>query len=166
MKTFFFTLQRWYTKFFEAVDLLQSPFLLAVRLYWGWQLATNGWAKLHNLSRVTDYFSSLGVPHPGLTAPFVSSTELICGVLLALGLLSRFASLVLTIDMANAYVFGDRTALLSIFSDPDKFTAATPYTTLCAVFVILIFGPGKICLDALLKHFLSPPETRELRLTG
>jgi putative oxidoreductase len=166
MKTLFVTLQRLYERFFEAVDFLQSPFLLVVRLYWGWQLAANGWAKLHNLSRVIDYFSSLNVPHPGFTAPFVSSTELVCGILLALGLLSRFASLVLTIDMANAYFFGDRPALLSFFSDPDKFTAATPYTTLCAVLVILIFGPGLFCLDALLKRVLGPPEVKELRLTG
>jgi len=154
MNSFIAQIRSMYAWAVRAVSTLQSPFLLFVRVYWGWQLATNGWAKLHNLSRVTDYFASLGVPHPGFTAPFVSSTELICGMLLAIGLFSRFAGLVLTIDMANAYVFGDRAALLSIFSDPDKFTAATPYTTLCAVLVILLFGPGKWALDTfLLKRF-------------
>ena len=42
MKTLFFTLQRLYERFFEAIDFLQSPFLLAVRLYWGWQLVQSG----------------------------------------------------------------------------------------------------------------------------
>jgi putative oxidoreductase len=145
----------------RAASTLQSPFLLLLRLYWGWQLSTNGWAKLHNLARVTDYFTSLGVPAPRITAPFVASTELVCGILLALGLLSRFAGLVLTIDMANAYVFGDREALLSFFSDPDKFTAATPYTTLCAALVILIFGPGLIALDTfLLRRYPYPNPPR------
>ena len=143
----------------RAACTLESPFLLFVRLYWGWQLASNGWAKLHNLSRVTEYFTSLGVPAPGPTAAFISSVELVFGILLAIGLLSRFAGLVLTIDMANAYVFGDRAALLAIFSDPDKFTAATPYTTLCAVLVILIFGPGKYALDTYLLRRYPYPKT-------
>jgi len=138
----------------RASSALQSPFLLFVRLYWGWQLSTNGWAKLHNLPRVTDYLTSLGVPAPGLTAPFISSVEFLCGILLALGLLSRFVGLVLAIDMANAYFFGDREALFSYFSDPDKFTAAAPYTILFAALLILIFGPGKFALDTyLLRRF-------------
>jgi putative oxidoreductase len=144
--------------------LLQSPFLLFVRVYWGWQLSANGWSKLHNLPRVTDYFTSLGVPAPGPTATFVSSVEFVGGILLALGLLSRFIGLVLAIDMANAYIFGDRQALFSIFSDPDKFTAATPYTTLCAVLVILIFGPGLFALDTyLLRRFPYPSSTPSLK---
>jgi putative oxidoreductase len=45
---------------------------------------------------------------------------------------------------------GDREALFSIFSDPDKFYAAAPYTFLIASLIILIFGPGKFAVDALL----------------
>lgn len=142
----------------RAAGTLQSPFLLFVRIYWGVQLVQNGWAKLHNLPRVIDYFTSLGVPAPGPTAAFVSATELICGILLVIGLLSRFAGFVLTIDMINAYIFGDRQALLSIFSDPDKFTAAAPYTILFAAILILIFGPGKFALDTfLLRHYPYSP---------
>jgi putative oxidoreductase len=160
MNPFLAQIRRMYAWAVRASSTLESPFLLFVRVYWGWQLATNGWAKLHNLTRVTEYFTSLGVPAPGPTATFVSAVELVFGILLAIGLLSRFAGLVLTIDMANAYVFGDRPALLSIFSDPDKFTGATPYTTLCAVLVILIFGPGKYALDTfLLRRYPYPPST-------
>jgi putative oxidoreductase len=52
--------------------------------------------------------------------------------------------------MIVAYITADREALLSIFSDPDKFYAAAPYTFLIASLIILIFGPGKIALDTLL----------------
>jgi len=31
---------------FGLVSYLQSPFLLLVRLYFGWQLAQSGWGKL------------------------------------------------------------------------------------------------------------------------
>jgi len=132
---------------------LQSPFLLFVRLYWGWQLAQNGWGKLHNLGHVTEFFSSLGLPAPGPTAAFVSTVEFTGGILFAVGLLSRFFGLVITIDMLMAYIMADREALFSIISSPDKFTAADPYTTLFAALLILIFGPGKIALDALLLRW-------------
>jgi len=39
-------------------------------------------------------------------------------------------ALILTINMIMAYVTADREALFSIFSDPDKFYAAAPYTFL------------------------------------
>jgi putative oxidoreductase len=150
MNSVIVSIRKLYAWAVRAASALQSPFLLFVRVYWGVQLAQNGWAKLHNLPRVTDYFASLGVPAPGPTAAFVSAVELICGILLVIGLLSRFAGFVLTIDMINAYMFGDRPALLSIFSDPDKFTAAAPYTILFAALLILIFGPGKFALDTFL----------------
>jgi putative oxidoreductase len=134
-----------------AASALQAPFLLAVRLYWGWQFAVDGWGKLHNLEKVTEYFTSLGLPAPGLTAIFVGSLELVGGVLLALGLGSRLISLLLTCNMVVAYITGDREALLSVFSDPDKFYAAAPYTYLFASLIVLIFGPGKWSLDAWLE---------------
>jgi putative oxidoreductase len=55
--------------------------------------------------------------------------------------------MVLTVNMLVAYVTADREALLSIFSDPDKFTGATPYTFLFASLIVLIFGAGKLSAD-------------------
>ena len=54
--------------------------------------------------------------------------------------------------MIMAYVTADREALFSIFSDPDKFYAAAPYTFLIASIIILLFGPGKFALDTLLER--------------
>jgi putative oxidoreductase len=48
-----------------------------------------------------------------------------------------------------AFITADREALLSIFSDTDKFYAAAPYTFLFACLIVLIFGPGKLSLDTL-----------------
>jgi putative oxidoreductase len=52
--------------------------------------------------------------------------------------------------MLMAYITADREALFSFFSDPDKFYGATPYTYLFASLIVLIFGPGKYSVDALL----------------
>src|SRR5260370_687720 len=65
--------RQWHDQFFGLVSYLQSPFLLFVRLYWGWQLAQSGWGKLHHLSTVAEYFASLGLPMPPLIARFSST---------------------------------------------------------------------------------------------
>ena len=146
-----------YQRFFSGIDYLRSPFLLAVRLYWGWQLIQSGWGKLHNLEKVTEFFTSLNLPMPGQMAVSISCLEFFGGIFLAIGLLSRLTALALTINMIMAYVTADREALLSIFSDPDKFYAAAPYTFLIASLIILIFGPGKLCVDTLLEHWFASP---------
>ena len=141
---------RLHERFTWACLMLRSPLLLLIRLYWGWQLAQNGWGKLHHLHRVTGFFSSLGIPHPGLVAPFVSGVEFVGGILLILGLLSRITGLVLAIDMFMAYWIADRDALHSILSDPGKFYTADPYTFFFAALIVLVFGPGLFSLDALI----------------
>lgn len=143
--------------FVRIASSLQSPFLLLIRVYWGWQFALTGWGKLHNLDGVTKYFASLGLPAPGATATFVSAFEFVGGILLAVGLLSRVMALGWVIDMTVAYIVGDHEALMSAFSsDPSKFTAAAPFIFWAVGLVVLIFGPGKYALDTLLARKLGP----------
>jgi len=124
-----------------------------VRLYWGCQLAQSGWGKLHHLSNVGEYFATLGLPMPAQMAVFIACVEFFGGIFLALGLFSRIASLILTANMTMAYVIGDREALLSFFSDPDKFVAAAPFAFLLVSLIVLIIGPGKISLDRAITLF-------------
>ncbi len=143
-----------YARAARALSLLQSPFLLAVRLYWGWQFVQSGWGKLHHLDKVTSFFTTLNLPAPALTAHFVSGLELLGGILLILGLGSRLIALLLTVNMLVAYWTADREALLSVFSDPGKFYTADPYTFLFASTLVLIFGAGLFASDTLLaKHW-------------
>ncbi|MGA2197930.1 MAG: DoxX family protein, partial [Bryobacteraceae bacterium] len=103
-------IERFYRLLIQAASSLQSPFLLAVRLYWGWQFARTGWGKLGNLDHVTYFFTSLGIPAPGLMAPCIATLEFAGGILLALGLGSRAIALLLTGDMLVAYLLADREA--------------------------------------------------------
>jgi putative oxidoreductase len=147
------TIDHIYALFLRAANSLQSPLLLAIRLYWGWQFWQTGFGKLHDIGKVAEYFSSLGVPAPVLNAYFIALLEAVGGILLILGLGSRLIALPLVIDMVMAYVFGDREALGSFLSDPGKFYAAAPYTFLFASLLILIFGPGLFSLDTLIKRY-------------
>ena len=146
-----------YDFFVRIASYLQSPFLLAVRLYWGWQFAQAGWGKLHRLPQVTEFFTSLGIPFPHLNAVFVSTTEVVGGILLALGLGSRLIGLLLASDMMVAYLTSERDALRMIFSDPGKFYNADPYTFLFASLMVLIFGPGRISVDAWIEKRTQKP---------
>jgi len=146
-------LTKLYNMLIAAASSLQSPFLLLVRLYWGFQMMQTGWGKLHNLAKVTDFFTNLGIPLPAVTAPLIVGLEFLGGILTMLGLGSRLLALLLACDMIGAFIAADREALFSIFSDPDKFYAASPYTFLVAFSIILIFGPGRYSIDALLSKF-------------
>jgi len=139
-----------YRRFSRLFSYLQSPFLLAVRLYWGWQFAQSGWGKLHNLDRITNFFTSLNIPLPAVSAHFVSGLEFAGGILLIVGLGTRLIGLVLAANMLVAYWTADREALLSIFSDPGKFYVADPYTFLFASILVLVFGAGLFSVDAYL----------------
>lgn len=138
---------------------LQSPFLLAVRLYWGWQFMQTGWGKLHTIPHVTQFFMSLGIPAPGLNAWVVALMEFLGGILLIVGFGSRLTGLALTVDMVVAYVAADREALRAILSDPGKFYNADPYTFLFASLLVLVFGPGRFAIDHLVsRRFANPAD--------
>lgn len=145
------TLCRTYLKCAGLASNLKSPFLLLVRLYWGWQLIQTGWGKLHNLGGVTQFFASLNLPAPGPTAHFVAGLEFIGGIALILGLGARLFGLVLTVNMLVAYWTADRDALTAFFSDPGKFYSADPYTFLFAALLMLIFGAGLFSMDSVLE---------------
>ena len=142
------TLEALYRMLNRAAEWLQSPFLLLVRLYWGWQFLQTGWGKMNNLAKVIAFFSELGIPLPGLSAHFIASVEFTGGVLLLLGLASRLIAISLAMNVLAAYVTADREALLALISDPGKFYAAAPYTFLTASLIVLIFGPGHFAVDA------------------
>jgi putative oxidoreductase len=146
---------RWYSLGAKAASYLQSPFLLTVRLYWGWQFAQTGWGKLHNIGRITNFFASLNIPFPSFNAHFCSGLEFFGGILLILGLGSRLIGFLLTCSMLVAYWTADHDAFVSFFSDPGKFYVADEYTFLFAALMVLIFGAGLFSIDAILEKRLK-----------
>jgi putative oxidoreductase len=154
------TILKAYDGFASALSRLQNPLLLAIRLYWGWQFSQDGWGKLTHLDKVTDFFTTLNLPAPHMTALMVALVEFAGGILFALGIASRLTSLVLFVNMTMAYlsVPDDRVNLSHIFSKPDDFYGATPYTYWFAALLILILGPGKIAVDTLLRRFAPENE--------
>lgn len=139
-----------YERFEGLAAWLQSPLLLVIRLYWGISFMQTGWGKLMHLDRTTAFFTELGLPAPKINAILAGSTECFGGLLLALGLFARGAAVPLVFCMIVAYASADGEALRAIFSDTDKFTGATPFLFLYAALLVLVFGPGRLSVDALL----------------
>ena len=143
-----------YGGFARALNWLQSPLLLAIRLYWGWQFMQDGWGKLTHLDKVSHFFASLNLPAPGATAFMVGLVELGGGIFFALGLASRLTSLVLFVNMTMAYlsVPDDKVNFFHILSKPEDFYGASPYTYWFAALLVLIFGPGAFSVDWLIAR--------------
>ena len=162
MKSILNLIQKLYALATRGLNLLQSPMLLAIRLYWGWQFAQDGWGKLTHLSRVADFFGSLNLPHPAATAFFVASVEFFGGILFACGIASRLTSLILFVNMTVAYlaVPDDRVNFSHILSNPSDFYNATPYTYWFAALLILIFGAGWFSIDKIFAHRLGKSKSR------
>lgn len=146
-------IDRLYGWFLRVANALQSPLLLAIRLYWGWQFWQTGMGKLSNIPKVVDYFTSLGLPVPTLNAYFIAALEAAGGILLALGLGSRLIALLLAGDMIVAYVIADREALTSVISDPSKFYNADAFTFMFASLLVLFFGPGWFAIDTAIARY-------------
>lgn len=143
-------IERAYRTLIAAASLLQSPLLLALRLYFGWQFYLSGKGKLGDPATFADLFAKWGIPFPKLNVYLAGTTECVGGLLLLVGLASRLISVPLAFTMIVAYATADSEALKSIFSDPDKFTGATPFLYLLTVVIVLAFGPGVFSLDWLI----------------
>jgi putative oxidoreductase len=148
-------IRRIYIRSVATLSMLRSPLLLAVRLYWSFQLVQTGWGKLHNLGKITAFFMSLNIPVPAFNAVFVSGLEFFGGSLLMLGLFSRPVAFLMTCNLLVAYWTADRVAFLSLFSDPGKFYGADEYTFLFASVMVLVFGPGFFAVDTWLAKKFS-----------
>jgi putative oxidoreductase len=97
-----------------------------------------------------------------MTALSVALIEFGGGILFALGIASRLTSLVLFVNMTMAYltVPDDRVNFSHIFSKPDDFYGASPYTYWFAALLILIVGPGLFAIDTLIQRRLVPERER------
>jgi putative oxidoreductase len=129
------------------------PPLLA-RLTLGVAFAATGWGKVHNLERVTGFFTELGIPLPGLNAVVVSVSELVCGTLLVLGVASRLATIPLAVSMVVALATAKAA---DIHGFVDLF-GTVEFTYFALLVYVAVAGPGPIALDRLVSRRLRPLE--------
>ncbi len=121
----------------------QSLSLLSVRLVLAYGFLNPLMMKIDNIPEAGLWFESLGILFPFFFAYIVSGAEAIGIVLLVLGLMTRFVSLILGIVMIVA---------ISLVHLPHGFSASDmgieiPLYYLLFFTILLTFGAGKFSLD-------------------
>lgn len=147
-----------------ATLLYDLPIAVARRLAWlapllarvtvGWTFAVTGWGKLHNLPKIVDYFTELGIPYPQIQAPFASANELVCGVLVLLGLATRIASIPLIVVMLVAI----RTAQWENVDSLAALVGLVEWAYVAIFAWLAIAGPGPVSLDHLIGRAANRDE--------
>jgi len=94
------------------------------------------------------WLEELGVPMPGVQARVAMASELGGGILLALGLATRPACLVLIITMLVAGIVGHRGAGYLITNEPPGAEYTINLAVVCLIFALI--GPGSFSLDAMI----------------
>ncbi len=122
---------------------------LVAQVIAGIVMATHGWQKLTQFGPANfgrSFLANMGVPLPVFMGYVVTFAELIGGVLLIVGLLSRLAALVLTIDLVVAILLVKINVGL-IAPQGSGAGAELDLALIAGFLVILLAGPGKLSLD-------------------
>lgn len=146
------------TKFFGAIDRFftaigkwfQSPVLLFLRIFFGIGFVIAGVGKLQDLSKITEYLTTIHFPYPQVFAWILALTETIGGALLVVGFLSRLAAVPLIIAMCVAYATAHAEAFSHFFQNPKLLVEQPPFNFLLTALLVFAFGPGMFSIDALL----------------
>jgi putative oxidoreductase len=125
---------------------------LAVRITVGWVFLWSGWEKLQILPTMIGRFAEWGIPAPAIMAPFASGVEFVGGLLLLLGLLTRFAAVPLMIVMAVAIVSARRADIDSL----ETFLGFEEVSYFVMFAWLAIAGPGPVSLDRLVLKVFRP----------
>jgi putative oxidoreductase len=126
--------------------------LLVLRAFIGICFVTHALGKLGlvgtgDMAGFVSWLEELGVPFAPMQARMAMLSELVGGSLLALGLLTRPAALLLVGTMIVAGRLGHRGAGYLITNDPPGAEYTINLAVVCAG--IALFGPGSYSLDAL-----------------
>lgn len=124
--------------------------ILFIRLAAGLIFLTQGILKFTDANMGVIRFARIGFPHPYFTAHFVGIFEIVCGLLILLGLWTRAAALPLLIVIATAIATTKFPELLRanqgfwyMVSD-----ARTDFAMLCSLLFLIAAGGGSWSLDA------------------
>jgi putative oxidoreductase len=121
---------------------------LLLRILVGWVFLTEGIQKfLFPAALGVGRFTKIGIPYPHITAPFVGVVEIACGMLLMIGLVTRFAAIPLLIDIGVAIATTKIPMLLHQGFWQAMHEGRTDFCMALGLIAILCIGPGRLSCD-------------------
>jgi putative oxidoreductase len=123
-----------------------------VRMLVGWVFVSEGIQEfLFPDSLGAGRFAKIGIPDPASTAPFVGTVEIVFGLLIIIGLLTRLAAVPLLIDIPVAIA----TTKIPMLIGKGLWPAAHEARTDLSMLFLLIEGAGSTSVDSLLSRGLE-----------
>jgi putative oxidoreductase len=151
--------RNWYRAEIRGLSYLQPVLLLALRLYFGYGFMKAGLGKLQDVQTTAGFFADWGIPLPVLNVYLAGTTECVGGLLLLLGVASRVVTIPLIATMLVAYATAHTDEFHALWSNPNLFFKAPPFLYLLTALLVLLFGPGLISIDGLIKWWLDGKTT-------
>jgi uncharacterized membrane protein YphA (DoxX/SURF4 family) len=96
----------------------------------------------------TGRFLNIGFSHPAFWAYFTGTFEMVCGLLIIIGLLTRVASIPLLIVMITAFVTTKWPLLVNKGVWPWAHEYRTDFAMTLLLIYLLIYGAGKLSIDS------------------
>ena len=101
-------------------------------------------------------FTKIGIPAPEVMAPFVGVVEIVFGLLLIVGLLTRLATIPLLIDILVAIATTKIPMLIKDGFWKTAHEARTDYAMLLGLVFLLLVGGGPLAVDSWLAGRKRP----------
>lgn len=139
----------------KILDTRDSKTIVLIRLMVGAVFLSEGIQKfLFPSVRGAGRFESIGIPFPDFMGSFVGFFEVLCGVLILIGLLTRLAAIPTLVIMLVAILSTKFTVLEHEGFWPMLHGSRTDWSMLLGSVFLIIKGGGKWSVDrALVLHF-------------
>ena len=129
--------------------------IFLLRLVVGVTFVMHGWQKLSmGFQNVAGFLGSLGIPLPTLAAVVLTFVELLGGIALIIGLLTRYVAVLLASDMAVALIL---VHVKGGFFAPKGIEF--PLLLLVANINLILAGAGALSVSSFRKRTAGPPAT-------